>query len=68
GGGLTSSARRCAPTNSPAHRKELRDAPEAGIVRDPGEEAWEAELATFPPAGHRALGTPSGTIRPAAAQ
>ncbi|WP_078962863.1 DEAD/DEAH box helicase [Streptomyces sp. TP-A0875] len=29
------------------HRKELLDAPEAGMVWEPGEEAWEAKLATL---------------------
>ncbi|MEU5053735.1 Helicase associated domain protein [Streptomyces sp. NPDC021096] len=29
------------------HRKELLDAPEAGMVWEPGEEAWEAKLAAF---------------------
>ncbi|CAL9327458.1 hypothetical protein SUDANB6_05959 [Streptomyces sp. enrichment culture] len=29
------------------HRKELLDAPEAGMVWDPGEEAWEAKLAAL---------------------
>ncbi|KOT38719.1 helicase, partial [Streptomyces caelestis] len=28
-------------------RKELLDAPEAGTVWEPGEEAWEAKLAAF---------------------
>ncbi|MEU3956029.1 Helicase associated domain protein [Streptomyces achromogenes] len=29
------------------HRKELLDAPEAGMVWEPGEEAWETKLATL---------------------
>ncbi|PWJ02066.1 helicase [Streptomyces sp. NWU49] len=29
------------------HRKELLDAPEAGMVWEPGEEAWEAKLAAL---------------------
>ncbi|GAA0541134.1 hypothetical protein GCM10010390_48870 [Streptomyces mordarskii] len=29
------------------HRKELLNAPEAGMVWEPGEEAWEAKLATL---------------------
>ncbi|MFJ9195438.1 DEAD/DEAH box helicase [Streptomyces globisporus] len=29
------------------HRKELLDAPEAGMVWEPGEEAWENKLAAF---------------------
>ncbi|MER7750320.1 Helicase associated domain protein [Streptomyces bacillaris] len=29
------------------HRKELLDAPEAAMVWEPGEEAWEAKLAAF---------------------
>ncbi|MGW1008293.1 Helicase associated domain protein [Streptomyces sp. NPDC002520] len=30
-----------------SHRKELLDAPEAGMVWEPGEEAWENKLATL---------------------
>ncbi|GAA2540890.1 DEAD/DEAH box helicase [Streptomyces levis] len=30
-----------------SHRKELLDAPEAGMVWEPGEEAWEAKLAVL---------------------
>lgn len=37
------------------HRKELLDAPEAGMVWEPGEEAWEAKLAALR-SYHRATG------------
>lgn len=54
------------------HRKELLDAPEAGMVWEPGEEAWENKLAALRyfrrATGHLApRRMPSGTIRPAAA-
>ncbi|CAM5542437.1 helicase [Streptomyces badius] len=45
--GCISSARRCGPGELEERRKVLLDAPEAGMVWEPGEEAWENKLAAL---------------------